>query len=153
MHCSFAASTMISTVVSTEAGNGSPAERSGSQGRFRSGSGFRTERRKASPSGSLSSAVASRKGMATSRRSGSVGTHATEQSINVCQAAQFRTPAPFFAGARPSAEDHHARPDADALVEVHHIVVRHPDAARRDGLADAVRLIRAVNPEEAAREI
>src|SRR5215470_19386415 len=42
----------------------------------------------------------------------------------------------------------HDRTHLDAIVEVDHVLVGHPDAAGRDGLADILGLVGAVNPEQ-----
>src|SRR4051794_10558181 len=57
------------------------------------------------------------------------------------------------AALRSSADDDDLRPDPDAVVEVHHVTVGHADAARRDGRADGVGLVRAMDPVEARAEV
>ena len=52
-----------------------------------------------------------------------------------------------------SALDDNPRADSHAVIKVDHIIVRHSDTARRHGLADRVRLVRAMNAEHCAADV
>jgi len=48
-------------------------------------------------------------------------------------------------GLAPELLDHNARADADAIVQIHDVLVVHADAAVGDKVADRARLVRTVN--------
>src|SRR2546423_4612999 len=61
-----------------------------------------------------------------------------------------------FASLYPSYElshHDHRRSDRDAIVEVHDVLIGHPEAARGHRLADGLRLVRAVDAVERGAEI
>src|SRR4029077_19043063 len=65
---------------------------------------------------------------------------APSSPLVVAEVSRGDPPLPRF---RPP--HHHHRPQFDAIVEIDHVLVGHPDAARRDRMADPLRLVRAMN--------